>query len=182
MNLVLIGFMGVGKTIVGKRLAERLNYYFIDTDGLIEEMESMTIAEIFERYGETLFRKREGAVVENVSRLERCVIATGGGVVLNPHNIARLKDHGLLVHLSLSLETIYERIGQFSTRPLFKKENPGQALEALFRSREPLYQACSDITVDRNGLDVEETVEKVLQCVRSYTGRGDSDVWSFEQE
>ena len=182
MNLVLIGFMGVGKTTVGKRLAERLNYFFIDTDGLIEEIDSMTIAEIFERYGETSFRKRERAVVENVSGLERCVVATGGGVVLDPQNICRLKDHGLLIHLILSPETICQRIGQGSTRPLFQKEDPRQVLQAFYRSREPLYQACRDITVDRNGLDVEETVEKILRCVHSYTGRGDSEVWSVEQE
>lgn len=170
MNLVLIGFMGVGKTSVGKRVAERLGRSFIDTDTLIEEAHSMTINEIFERYGETFFREKEKEVVARVSRLERCVIATGGGAVLDPENVARLKSGGLMIHLSLSPEKIFERIGRERTRPLLRKEDPKQVLETFYRSREVLYRTCSDLTVDRNGMDVEETAEKILGAIRSRMG------------
>ena len=172
MNLVLIGFMGVGKTSVGKRLAERLGCPLIETDALIEEAFSMTITEIFKRYGEVSFRKKEKTVVKRISKLRRCVIATGGGVVLDRENIDRLKAHGLLIHLSLSPRTIYRRIGYQAIRPLLQTDNPWKTLEALFHAREALYRAYSHFTVDRNGLNVEKTVERVLEIVASYGGAG----------
>lgn len=172
MNLVLIGFMGVGKTSVGKRLAERLGFPLYETDAFIEEAFSMTIPEIFERYGEVSFRKKEKAVVKRISKLRRCVIATGGGVVLDRENIDLLKAHGLLIHLSLSPRTIYRRIGHQAIRPLLQTDNPWKTLEALFHSREALYRAYSHFTVDRNGLNVEKTVERVLDIVASYGGGG----------
>ncbi|UCD72147.1 MAG: chorismate synthase [Syntrophobacterales bacterium] len=172
MNLILIGFMGVGKTSVGERLAERLGCPLIDTDALIEEVYSMTVAEIFEKYGEASFRKTEKAVVERVSKLRECVIATGGGVVLDRENIDRLKGHGLLIHLSLSPRAIYRRIGSEAKRPLLKTNNPRKILKALFQSREALYRAYSDFTVERNGMNVEETVERILEMVASCGAAG----------
>ncbi len=170
MNLVLIGFMGVGKTTVGRKVAERLGRPFIDTDTLIEEAHSMTITEIFERCGEKFFREKEKEVVAHVSKAERAVIATGGGAVLDPDNVALLKAGGVMIHLSLSLEKIFERIGHERTRPLLRKERSKQALETFYHSREVFYRACSDLTVDRNEMDVEETVEKILGEIRSWRG------------
>ena len=165
MNLILIGFMGVGKTCVGKGAAQRLGWSFIDTDTLIEEARSMTIPEIFAKHGNTSFRKTEKAVVESVARSHRCVIATGGGVVLDPENVDRLRRHGFLIHLTLSPDIIFDRIGHQSDRPLLQTDNPRETLEALFQSRESLYRACSDFTIDRNGLNVNETVEKMIEAI-----------------
>jgi shikimate kinase len=167
MNLVFIGFMGVGKTSVGRAVAERLGRPFVDTDASIEHVLAMSVAEIFEKHGEALFRKVEKSVVEEVARQKGCVIATGGGVVLDRENVDRLQRHGLLIHLTLSPETIYHRIGYRSDRPLLRAENPWHALTSLFHSRERLYRACCDLTIDRNGLSVEETMEKVLALVAS---------------
>ena len=167
MNLVFIGFMGVGKTSVGRAVAGRLGRPFIDTDASIEHALAMSVAEIFEKHGEALFREVEKGVVEEVARQKGCVIATGGGVVLDRENVDRLRKHGFLIHLTLTPETIYRRIGHRSDRPLLRGENPRQALTSLFQSRERLYRACSDLTIDRNGLNVEETMEKVLALVAS---------------
>jgi shikimate kinase len=93
-------------------------------------------------------------------------------VVLDRENIDRLKAHGLLIHLSLSPRTIYRRIGYQAIRPLLQTDNPWKTLEALFYSREALYRAYSHFTVDRNGLNVEKTVERVLDIVASYGGAG----------
>jgi len=175
MNLVLIGFMGVGKTSVGKGLAQRWGWPFIDTDALIEEARSMSILEIFATYGEASFRETEKAVVKRATRRRRCVIATGGGVVLCRENVDRLRRHGLLIHLTLSPGTIFYRIGQVSDRPLLQTENPQRTLKTLFQSREVLYRACSDVTINRDTLSVDETVEKVVEAVGSWGIIGSSD-------
>ncbi len=167
MNVVLVGFMGVGKTCVGRGVAKKLGWSFVDTDSLIEEARSMTIAEIFRNCGEASFRATEKAVVEGVATCHRCVIATGGGVVLDRENVDRLQRHGLLIHLTLSPETIFHRIGHQSERPLLWTENPRQTLETLFQSREKLYRACSEMTIDLDGLDGNEAVEKVIEAVVS---------------
>ena len=162
MNLVFIGFMGVGKTIVGKGVAQRLAWPFIDTDVLVEEVLAMSVPQIFTQHGETVFRQVERDVVAHVAERTRCVIATGGGVVLDPQNVDALKRHGLLIHLSLSPQTIFHRIGHQSNRPLLWTDRPQQTLESLFQERERVYRACSDLTIDRNGLGVDETIERVL--------------------
>jgi shikimate kinase len=163
MNVVLIGFMGVGKTSVGERLAERLGRPFVDTDGLIEEERGMTVREIFERCGEPSFRETEKAVVARAAKLRDGVIATGGGAVLDPENVARLREGGVLIHLTLSPEAICERVGGERTRPLLPGGCPGQAFEAFFNGREARYRACCDVTIDRNGIDVEETVDRIVK-------------------
>lgn len=167
MNIVMIGFMGVGKTSVGKRLASRLGRPFIDTDAVVEEARSMTVREIFEKYGEGSFRETEKEVVARVSKLHRTIIAAGGGAVLDPVNITRLKERSLLIHLSLPLETIHDRIGHGTTRPLFQKGIRRDVFEAFFRARENLYRTCSDFRVDRSRIDIEGTVDKILGLLQS---------------
>lgn len=165
MNVVLIGFMGVGKTSVGEGLAERLEWSFIDTDTLIEEGHSMSIVEIFAEHGEALFRETEKAVIRRVARRRRCVIATGGGVVLDQENVDLLRKNGLLIHLTLSPGVIYRRIGHLSQRPLLQTDRPLETLKTLFRKRETLYRACSDITINRDRLSVDETIDRVVEAL-----------------
>ena len=168
MNIVLIGFMGVGKTSVGQKLAERLGRRFVDTDGLIEEERGMTVREVFERDGEPSFRETERGVVARVAKLRDRVVSTGGGTVLDPRNVERLKEEGgVLVHLTLPPEVIRERVGGGRSRPLLPGDGPGEAFEAFFRAREVLYRACCDVTVDRNGIDVEETVDRIIKVLNA---------------
>jgi len=162
MNLVFIGFMGVGKTCVGEGVAERLAWPFIDTDLLIEKRLAMRVPQIFIKHGESVFRQVERDVVRHVAQRTRCVIATGGGVVLDPQNVNALKENGLLIHLTLSPQTIFDRIGHQSDRPLLETDRPRQTLESLFQERDRLYRECSDLTIDRNGLGVDETIQRIL--------------------
>jgi shikimate kinase len=173
MNLVLIGFMGVGKTSVGQRLAERLGCPFVDTDGLIEEERAMTVKEIFERHGEASFRETEKVVVARAAELRAGVISTGGGVVLDPENVARLRKGGVLIHLTLSPEAICERVGGGGSRPLLPGSEPGQVFEAFFKAREALYRGCCDITIDRTGIDVEETADRILDALEGLRGNSE---------
>ena len=161
-NLVLTGFMGAGKSTVGRRLAEKLKLRYVDTDAEIERRAKMSIPEIFEKHGEAYFRELERRVVEEVSELEGCVIVTGGGVVLNRENILNLRKKGIIVYLHAEPEVVYERLRGDASRPLLRVENPLQRIKELMRERAPCY-AEHDYSVDTSRLSVEQVVEKVAE-------------------
>ncbi len=168
-NLVLTGFMGAGKSTVGRRLAEKLKLRYVDTDAEIERRAKMSIPEIFEKHGEAYFRELERRVVEEVSELEGCVIVTGGGVVLNRENILNLRKKGIIVYLHAEPEVVYERLRGDSSRPLLRVENPLKRIRELMRERAPRY-AEHDCSVDTSGLSVEQVVEKVAEFYLRYCG------------
>jgi len=120
-NIVLIGFMGTGKTAVGRRLAALLNKSFYDSDQEVENVTGMSIPQLFSRYGEIRFRSEENLIINKLSRYDNCVIATGGGVVLNGENIRMLREKGVIVCLSARPEINCERGGRRKKRALFKK-------------------------------------------------------------
>src|SRR3990170_8688482 len=166
-NIVLIGFMCCGKTEVGKILADKLGYTFIDTDSIIEKKMGKSISEIFHEYGEEHFRGLETGVVKELSGIRGCVISTGGGVVINRENILNLKKDGLMVWLKASPKTIYERVKSEYRRPLLRVENPLQEINKLLGIREPLY-AEADITIETDGLDVEEIVGMIVDAYSKF--------------
>ena len=133
-NLVLCGFMGCGKTSVGRRVAKLLSCKLCDLDRYIEEREGMAITEIFEKFGEAGFRQREAQAVEEVARQGGMVVASGGGTVLFPHNVELFHQNGSTI--------------LFLDVPLLQKPNRRQVIEELFNQRIPLYRAAADITVD----------------------------------
>lgn len=139
LNIYLIGMMGSGKTIVGKHLAESLNYRFIDTDQIIEAQENQSIPAIFKKSGEIRFRKLETQVLSEWSAKTRTVIATGGGIVQKKENWSYLRK-GIVVWLDVDLEILQERVAQDPNRPLAGN------LEPLFIARRPLY-AQADLQV-----------------------------------
>ncbi len=166
-NIVLVGFMGTGKTTIGRELARRLKRPFVDTDRLVESREKMKIAEIFRTRGEEHFRAMENAVIQDVARQEDQVIATGGGVMMNPENVSRLKETGVLVLLEAKPETIFERT-EGDARPLLSK---GQRLDEICRlleSRRSGY-AQADVRVQTDEGDIASQSEAVLAVL---TGRG----------
>jgi shikimate kinase len=164
-SIVLTGFMGAGKSVVGRRLAERLDMNVVDTDDVIEEDEGMKISEIFARYGEARFRELESEAVHKVSALKDQVIVTGGGVVLNAANIENLRENGTIVYLHVAPETAYNRVKNETHRPLLQVEDPLKNIKELLEQRAPFY-ANNDIEVDTSKLSVNEVVSEILNKIK----------------
>lgn len=161
-NLVLIGFMGSGKTTVGRRCAQELGLRFADSDSLVERKAGRTIAEIFAEYGETDFRSREREAVGELAAQKDQVISTGGGVVLQEENVTALRATGLLIFLNASPEDIVERTSGRSHRPLLAGAgNPFDCVRELLGQRMEIYLAAADVVLDTAGLDRTEVVERV---------------------
>ncbi|MDD2234368.1 MAG: shikimate kinase [Desulfitobacteriaceae bacterium] len=161
-NIILIGFMGAGKSTVGKRLATVLHWKFVDTDSIVEEIAGMTISNIFCRYGESRFRFEEYLAVKKVCTGKNCIISTGGGTVMNPENFKLLKQSGLIIYLYASLEDVLQRVGS-SDRPLLKR-GPEEVL-SLWQSRLDTY-AQAHYIVDTTNKGVEEVVKEILKLLR----------------
>jgi len=160
-NIVLIGFMGSGKSSVGLYLSENLNMKYISTDDIIEEREKMKISEIFKKYGEKYFREKEKEVVKEAAGLKNCVIATGGGIVLHWENIEALKKNGRIFFLKASPNVIYERIKDDKTRPLLNVARPIFAIKRILKKRMPLYKEAADYIIDTSRLSIEGVGEKI---------------------
>ena len=147
-NIILCGFMGCGKTTVGKLLAEKTGRQFIDTDHAIESDSSMSISQIFEKYGESYFRGLETSLCSKLSQKKRCVISTGGGLILNSVNAALLKQNGLIVLLDVNVQEIFRRIGGDKSRPLLNSDDSAGAIDKLYRERLPKYMDACDIVLN----------------------------------
>lgn len=149
-NIVLIGFMGCGKSTIGKELAKNFNFSFIDTDNIIKIEQQKSIQEIFDTFGESYFRSIEKKVYEKVSNLKNCVISTGGGVIKDKQNIQNLKKNGIIVYLKATPEKIYENIKYDNKRPLLKNQDKFNTICSLLKEREPLYKKYANIVFDVN--------------------------------
>src|ERR1051325_11166969 len=139
-NVALIGFMGTGKSSVGRLVADGLHFTFLDTDRVIEARAGKTIREIFEQEGEPAFRELERRIVEELARRNKTVISTGGGLPANEANLASLKTHALVVCLWASRETIFERVRGQNHRPLLNDPDPLGQIRRLLTEREPYYR------------------------------------------
>lgn len=147
-NVFLIGPMGAGKTTIGRHLAALLHKRFLDADHEIEKRTGVTIPVIFEIEGETGFRRRESAVIGDLTQERDIVLATGGGVVLLEENREALKQRGIVVYLQADIETLVERTRRDRNRPLLQTEDPRGKIEELLRQREPVYRKIADVIVD----------------------------------
>ena len=166
-NIALIGFMGTGKTAVGRILAKKLGKDLVELDPLIERKAGKTIPEIFQQDGEIAFRELEIEAVKEVSQAENRVIACGGGVVLNQINIDRLRQKSRVIYLTASPAVILERIqGDEEERPLLKVANPAITIRELLRFREPFYERAADIKIDTSKLDVDAVAEQIVGKMR----------------
>ncbi len=162
-NIILIGFMGTGKTAVGAELASRLGRKFVDTDLLVEEKSGLKVAEIFELLGEEEFRKRESeaALALTTYRPGEIVAATGGGIALQKTNRDKLAEAGIVVLLTASPRAILRRIGKGKERPLLKGPNPGKRIDELLKERETIY--CSyDLKIDTTGKSVKQVSREIF--------------------
>lgn len=151
-NIILLGFMGTGKTMTGRVLAERTGLELVDMDSLIEQRQGKTIPEIFAQNGEPAFRDLERELVQELSQRSGIIISTGGGVVLNPANIADFEKNGLVVCLTASPETVFKRVEKDTNRPLLSGDKKAQ-IATLLEKRKPLYSAI------RHGINTDELTD-----------------------
>lgn len=153
--------MGAGKTTVGRLVAKHLNKDFYDTDHEIERRTGVNIPLIFELEGEAGFRRREAAVISELTQLDNVVLATGGGAVLLAENRTSLREHGTVVYLRAHVDELWIRTRNDKNRPLLQTENPRQKLEKLYQERDPLYQEVATIIVDTGGQAVGSIVHEI---------------------
>jgi len=168
-NVFLVGPMGVGKTTVGKLLAEELNYTFIDTDREIEARCGADIPWIFDVEGEAGFRQREMKALDELSKKDRIVLATGGGIVLKPENRERLKSRGFVVYLTAHLDLLVERTSKDKKRPLLQVDDPKKALEKTLKIREPLYRDVAIIIVPTDHQNPRQASREIAAVFRQQT-------------
>lgn len=169
-NIFLVGLMGAGKTTIGKQLAQSLDYEFYDSDHEIEEHTGATIPLIFELEGEQGFREREVKIIDELTQHNRIVLATGGGAVLRKENREVLKQRGIVIYLSASVEQLYERTRRDKNRPLLQTDDPEQKLTALFNQREPIYRELADIVVDTGKGNIKTIVNFINRELEKQTG------------
>lgn len=164
-NIVLTGFMGTGKSTVGRLLAARLGRPFVDSDKKIELWHGMTIKEMFARYGEAYFRQREREAIARLSRYRNAVIATGGGVVLLEENMARLRQHGIIIALTAEIEVILARTSRKDARPLLSGDEREQKVRELLAGRETLYAQANEV-IDTTTLSPQQVVEQIMHFLQ----------------
>jgi shikimate kinase len=166
-NIYLIGLMGAGKTTIGRSVARALKLPFYDSDKAIEESTGVDIPTIFEFEGEEGFRDREQKMLQQLTKMQGIVLATGGGAVLREENRRLLKDNGFIVYLQCSVDRILERTRRDSQRPLLDTDNPRERIETLFKQREPLYLSCADYKIDTGVLQSKVVVNHILEEYKS---------------
>ena len=167
-NLYLVGFMGSGKSTVGKIIAYKTGYKFVDIDKLIEERENKTIPQIFKEYGESYFRQLEKHIIQEFTEKSGYIVSTGGGLGADIENMKKMKKSGTVVWLDVSLDEILKRTEKDSTeRPLLK--NPREKIEKLYKDRKKVY-SMADIHIKAENKSPEEIAQEIL------------DKWSSLQE
>lgn len=167
--VAMAGFMGTGKSRIGWELSRRLSLTFIDTDRVIERVSCMRITEIFELYGENVFRDYETEVVRRCVRLDEVVISTGGGTVTRPENRALLKARGPVVVLTASPETIHRRTRRHR-RPMLETSDPLTRIRQLMDVRKSAYEDAATITVSSDGRDSGDVVEEIVSELSRWRG------------
>ena len=160
-NLALIGFMGTGKSVAGRVAAEHLHFTFLDTDHVIEARAGKTINDIFQQDGEPAFRNWERRIVDELTRRDKTVIATGGGLPTGEGNLASLKAHALVVCLWASPETIWEHVRAHAHRPLLNEGDPLAKIRELLAIRAPYYRQ-ADVLLNTERRSVRDVAQQVI--------------------
>lgn len=161
-NIYLIGFMGVGKSTIGRLLAKEQQGRLMEMDETIEAEQKITINEIFAKYGEVHFRDLESELVERISKQENVIVSCGGGAVLRQENVANMKKSGTIVFLSATPETIYQRVRYSTNRPLLNGNMNVEYIAGLMEKRRDIYESAADVTIVTDGKKLAEIVREVL--------------------
>ena len=164
----MAGFMGTGKSRIGWELSRRLQLTFVDTDRVIERVGCMRITDIFELYGEEVFRDYETEIVKRCVRLDEVVVSTGGGTVVRPENRALLKARGPVVVLTASPETVYRRTRR-NRRPMLEVGDPLERIRALMASRQAAYDDVASFKVSTDGRDSGDVVEEIVERLQAWS-------------
>ena len=168
-KIILIGFMGSGKTSVGIRLSYQLKRTMIDTDKWIEQKQKKTVSEIFAQSGEETFRRMEtDCLKELISTAEKQIISVGGGLPVREENHRLLKELGQVFYLRVTPETVYERLKADTTRPLLQVEDPEGRIRSLLERRTPVYEACADVVLDVSDLSFDEILDQIGEELKKY--------------
>jgi shikimate kinase len=165
-NIFLVGPMGVGKTTIGHLLAEILNLTFIDSDHEIEARSGVKIPLIFEFEGELGFRRREMAIIAELTKFHNIVLSTGGGVVLNADNREHLQNRGYVIYLQASVDNLLERTAHSHDRPLLQTSNPRKKLQTLLKERHPLYTEVADTVIKTDRRSIRQVVRAILKHLK----------------
>ena len=160
-NIILVGFMGTGKSVVGKLLAKKLHIDFVELDKMIETREKMPIKDIFEKKGELYFRQVEKEVVKEAGLRKNIVISAGGGSIVDEDNFKNLKNSGTIICLKASPETIIKRTKDLKTRPLLNVPDTKKQIEELLKKREAYYNK-ADFNINTDKLNIEQVVEEII--------------------
>lgn len=167
-NLILIGFMGTGKTSVGKLCADYLQWQFVDTDLEIEKIAQTTITELFKSHGEIAFRRVESQVLNDVLASSNQVVSTGGGVILSERNRRILKSASkqgsLVILLTAQPNVLWDRVNKGKGRPLLQIQNPKEQIIRLLSQREDFYQEVADLVIDTSDLSLGDVVKRIIEC------------------
>lgn len=166
-SIFLIGPMGAGKSTVGRLVAEKLGYQFVDSDHEIEARTGASIPMIFDIEGESGFRDREEQMIEELSLRKRVVLATGGGVVEREVNRQCLRSRGFVVYLKSPVESLIQRTRHDRNRPLLQKDDPEKVLAELMERREPWYVEMADLTVETQQMSVHKVVKQIVDSLEA---------------
>jgi shikimate kinase len=164
--VILVGPMGAGKSTIGRQLSNALKKEFKDSDHEIVARTGASIPLIFEIEGEEGFRKREAAMIDELTQLNDIVLATGGGAVLREENRLNLKQRGVVIYLYASVDQLFERTSRDHNRPLLQTENPRQKLQDLMEQRDPLYREVADMVVHTDDRSIRSVVKEILVRLR----------------
>ena len=167
VTVVLVGLMGVGKTSIGKRLAERLNMPFVDADEEIEKASGLSIPDFFEKFGEKEFRKGEQRVIARLLRRQPCVVATGGGAFMALETRGLIKKCAVSLWLNADLDTLDTRLQRRSGRPLLQTDNPRNTIKSLMDQRYPIY-AEADLMIETSNVSFERALDSACTAITKY--------------
>jgi shikimate kinase len=166
-TVALVGLMGAGKSAIGKRLALRLGWPFVDADDEIERAAGCTISEFFERFGEAEFRTGERRVIQRLLEGPSHVLSTGGGAYMDPETRAMMRKHAITVWLRADLDVLYDRVRKRAHRPLLRRGDPREILARLMNQRYPVY-AEADLVVESTAQPADVTTDQVLEALRRH--------------
>jgi shikimate kinase len=169
-NIILIGFMGTGKSTIGRNLSQTFGYPLIDTDNFIVEQDGRSIPQIFEEEGEQAFRDMETKLLQSLNRHTGHIIATGGGIIGRPENRQLLRKLGYVVWLIARPAEILERTSRNSNRPLLNNEDPKKTIRDLLEIRTPLYRDTAHLGIETDNLSFDEVTTGIIESARYYFG------------